>query len=52
MAQDNPQWQARAVETDAVAFLRKPFDQQSLLNALHAARSRLKDVGTRNNLKK
>ena len=40
-AQDNPQWQKGAAETDAVAYLRKPFDQQLLLNALHAASSRL-----------
>ena len=40
-AQDNPQWQKRAAETDAVAYLRKPFDQQLLLDALHAACSRL-----------
>ena len=40
-AQDNPQWQEAAAETDAVAYLRKPFDQQSLLDALNAARSRL-----------
>jgi FixJ family two-component response regulator len=33
-AQDNPQWQERAAETDAVAYLRKPFDQQLLLDAL------------------
>ena len=40
-AHDNPQWQEGAAETDAVAYLRKPFDQQVLLDALQAARSRL-----------
>ena len=40
-AQDNPQWQRMAAEMDAIAYLRKPFDQQSLLNALHAACIRL-----------
>lgn len=40
-AHDNPQWQDRAVKTGAVAYLRKPFDQQLLLDAIHAARSRL-----------
>ena len=40
-AQDNPQWQKRAAETDAVAYLRKPFDQQLLLDAIHAALGRL-----------
>jgi hypothetical protein len=45
-AQDNPQWQKRAAETDAVAYLRKPFDQHSLLDALHTASSRLEVVAT------
>ncbi len=36
-AQDNPQWQERAAATDAVAYLRKPFDQETLLEALDAA---------------
>jgi FixJ family two-component response regulator len=36
-AHDNPQWQERAAKTDAVAFLRKPFDQQSLLRAVDSA---------------
>ena len=43
-AQDNPQWQKMAAETDAVAYLRKPFDQQLLLDALHAAYGRLEAV--------
>jgi FixJ family two-component response regulator len=34
-AHDNPQWQERAAKMDAVAYLRKPFDQQSLLDAIH-----------------
>ena len=40
-AHDNPQWQKAAAETDAVAYLRKPFDQHSLFDALNAARIRL-----------
>ena len=43
-AQDNPQWQKGAAEKDAVAYLRKPFDQQLLLDALHEACSRLEAV--------
>jgi len=43
-AQDNPQWRKGAAETDAVAYLRKPFDQQLLLDALDAAYSRLEAV--------
>jgi FixJ family two-component response regulator len=46
-AHDNPQWQERAAQMGAVAYLRKPFDQQSLLDALLVARNRLEDVGTR-----
>ena len=45
-AQDNPQWQKMAAETDAVAYLRKPFDQQLLLDALQTACTRLEVVGT------
>lgn len=44
-AHDNPQWRERAARIGAVAYLRKPFDQQSLLDALHAARSRLEEMG-------
>ena len=44
-AQDNPQWQKKAAETSAVAYLRKPFDQHSLLDALHTASSRLERGG-------
>jgi len=40
-AQDNPQWRKRAAATDAVAYLRKPFDQETLLEALDAACHRL-----------
>ena len=36
-AHDNPQWQQRAKEGGAVAYLRKPFDEQSLLNAIQLA---------------
>jgi len=34
-AHDHPQWQERAAKMNAVAYLRKPFDQQSLLDAIH-----------------
>jgi len=33
-AHDNPQWQQRAEKAGAVAYLRKPFDEQSLLEAI------------------
>jgi FixJ family two-component response regulator len=36
-AHDNPQWQERAKKAGAVAYLKKPFDEQSLLNAIHRA---------------
>ncbi len=36
-AHDNPQWQERAKKAGAVAYLRKPFDEQSLLGAIHLA---------------
>lgn len=36
-AHDSPQSKEWASKTDAVAYLRKPFDQQSLLDALHLA---------------
>jgi len=39
-AHDNPQWQERALELGAVAYLRKPFDQQPLLEAVQAARKK------------
>jgi FixJ family two-component response regulator len=45
-AQDNPEWQKMAAETGAVAYLRKPFDEQSLLDALHAASSTFDAVRT------
>jgi FixJ family two-component response regulator len=34
-AHDAPQWQERAATMNAVAYLRKPFDQQSLFDAIH-----------------
>jgi FixJ family two-component response regulator len=34
-AHDTPQWQERAAKMHAVAYLRKPFDQQSLIDAIH-----------------
>ena len=36
-AHDNPQWQDRAKKGGAVAYLRKPFDEESLLNAIELA---------------
>jgi FixJ family two-component response regulator len=33
-AHDNPQWQERARKAGAVAYLKKPFDEQSLLDAI------------------
>jgi FixJ family two-component response regulator len=38
-AYDNPQWQERAKKTGAVAYLRKPFGEQALLDAVgHCSR--------------
>jgi FixJ family two-component response regulator len=37
-AHDNPQWQERAEKAGSVAYLRKPFDEQSLLDAIRLAR--------------
>ena len=39
-AHDTPQWQAWVLKSKAVAYLRKPFDQQTLLDALHLAATR------------
>jgi FixJ family two-component response regulator len=36
-AHDNPQWRQRAKKAGAVAYLRKPFDEQSLLDAIQLA---------------
>jgi FixJ family two-component response regulator len=36
-AHDNPHWQERAKKAGAVAYLRKPFDEQSLLGAMQLA---------------
>ena len=33
-AHDNPQWQERAKKMDAVAYLNKPFSEQTLLHAI------------------
>lgn len=33
-AHDNPQWQRRAEKTGALAYLKKPFGEQSLLDAI------------------
>jgi len=39
-AHDTQQWQEWVASTHAVAYLRKPFDQQLLLDALHLAATR------------
>jgi FixJ family two-component response regulator len=44
-AHDNPQWQERAGAAGAVAYLRKPFDQQSLLDAVRLALARRSGPG-------
>lgn len=36
-AHDNPGWQEMAEKVGGIAFLRKPFGEQSLLSALHTA---------------
>jgi FixJ family two-component response regulator len=36
-AHDNPQWQERAKKAGALAYLRKPFDEHSLLDAIQLA---------------
>jgi FixJ family two-component response regulator len=36
-AHDNPQWRERAKKAGAVAYLRKPFGDQSLLDAIQFA---------------
>lgn len=39
-AHDNPQWQQRAKAAGAIAYLRKPFGRQSLLDAVCLAQER------------
>lgn len=34
-AHDHPEWRERAAKLNTLAYLRKPFDQQSLLDAIH-----------------
>lgn len=41
-AHDTPQWQECVAKKDAVAYLRKPFDQQSLLDAVDLVAGRAK----------
>jgi AmiR/NasT family two-component response regulator len=36
-AHDNPQWQERAEKAGSVAYLRKPFGERSLLEAIQLA---------------
>lgn len=44
-AHDRAQWQAKAEKAGAVAFLRKPFAEHSLLNAIALACREAKPVG-------
>ncbi len=39
-AHDTPQWREWVLKSKAVAYLRKPFDQQMLLDALHLIAAR------------
>ena len=36
-AHDNPQWQERATKAGALAYLKKPFDEHALLDAIKIA---------------
>jgi FixJ family two-component response regulator len=45
-AHDSPQWLAGAAEAGAAAYLRKPFDQQLLLDAIHLACGRRQVLGS------
>jgi FixJ family two-component response regulator len=36
-AHDNPQWQERAKKAGALAYLKKPFDEHALLDAIQLA---------------
>jgi FixJ family two-component response regulator len=49
-AHDNPQWQKKAMDLDAAAYLQKPFDGQALLDAIDSAHDRLEDVARRRDL--
>ncbi len=40
-AYDNPQWRERAEKAGVVAYLKKPFSEQALLNALGRCRRQL-----------
>ena len=39
-AHDNPQWRERAGKAGAVAYLKKPFHEQSLLEAIRLTRGK------------
>jgi FixJ family two-component response regulator len=39
-AHDNPQWQEKAKKAGAVAYLKKPFSERSLLDAIQVACSK------------
>jgi FixJ family two-component response regulator len=40
-AHDNPQWQARAKKKGALAYLQKPFSEQTLLDAVGHCRQQM-----------
>lgn len=42
-AHDNPQWQKEAEAAGAIAYLRKPFDQGALLEAVRLCRQQARD---------
>ena len=44
-AHDNPQWRQRAKEARALAYLKKPFDEQLLLDAIQLARRKGPESG-------
>jgi FixJ family two-component response regulator len=41
-AHDNPQWREQAIKAGAVAYLKKPFGEQSLLDAVRLCRQQTK----------
>ena len=43
-AHDEPQWLERAQQAGAIAFLRKPFEEQALFNAIDLSQVKLERV--------